>query len=504
MKKYFIFISILIFHLISSPSSAKKLKFIDMLDKAVKNSFDLKISQIDIKISKAGVKEARSEYFPSLSAGFYNSYDRDLSNSTSGINSVGDSVVIGATKFQNALSLGLQYDLFDFGVKGKRLLIAKKDCTQKEIEYEKQLRNLKIELADIYTNALTAYKEIQFNKELLRLNKELFGMYEKLDTAGTVRKTELTDQALKVARLINKLDNNKTQFKIALEDLSLKTGEEYNIENLEILNLYAKENSFEPVSFKQEKNKDGVIQLEAVESKFIDVEKLPEYKTYQLEIEKKKAELSLLRRQALPDTKFITGYYLYGTNKSDYFDAMRDFKQRSLSFRISTSFPIFDGFKNFAQREKTKLQIERLEQERDSKIEKIKNYYEKLYEESKDFAGKYENQEKSLKLVREKIQMLEKLNDQELIDKVTYLSQKNDLLSQELEIEKSIIENEANSYKLSVLAGLEFLPENSEPETQLNTEPDKNIPLNTSVNDQSIIELMPIDYSQNNNISREE
>ena len=271
MQKLILGILILLFS--NSCVWAETLDFNNVLDKAVQNSFDLKISRLNVDISNAGIKEARSEYFPMLSTSFYNSYDRDLSNSSSNINSVGDSVILGTTRYQNALSLGMQYNLFDFGIRGKKMLIAKKDKTQKEIEYERQLRNLKIEIVDLYSQALLANKELATNTELMLLNKDLFAMYENLSVAGTIRKTEMMNQALKVARLINRADELKTELKNTLMDISLKTLDEYDIKDLQIQNIFdtPKENdNIELVS--------NVIKLEAVETDFIETKNLPEYK----------------------------------------------------------------------------------------------------------------------------------------------------------------------------------------------------------------------------------
>lgn len=432
----------------SSGVRAETIYFNDILDKAIQKSFDLKIAQFDVDISKAGIKEARSEYFPLISVGFYNSYDKNLEQTNPSINSVGDSVLLGTTRWQNALSLGLQYNLYDFGIRGKKLYIAKQDRTQKEIEYEKNLRNLKIEMVDLYTRALLADKELTSSEELIVLNKELFGMYEDLNTAGTFRKTQVMDQALKVARLINRIDTLRTEIKNVLKDVTSKTGEEYVFNELEILDIYSEPESEQEENIEQVSN---VIELEIEENAVLRPEELPEYRTYQLEIEKKKAELSILQRQRLPNFKFTTSYYFYGSNPDNYFESFNNFKHRSLSFRVASSLPVFDGFKNQAQREKVEFEIKKLEAQRDKQVNTIKNYYEKVLQESNDFELKNENQQYSLKLVKEKLEMLERLQNEKLIDKLTYLTQKTELINQKFELEKLKINNDANKYKLAVL-----------------------------------------------------
>ena len=342
--------------------------------------------------------------------------------------------------------------------------MAKKDKKVKQTEYIKNLRDLKIGLAEAYTKALLANRELTSNEELLALNKMLFSLYENLYTAGTVRKTDLADQAVKVAVLTNKIDDLTTEYKNAFSDLSFYTGENYTT-SAKILNLFEDEEGVVPVNNIEK----SAIKLEVSKSDILNIEKLPEYKEYQLQIEQKKAELSSLKRQNLPQIKFYTNYYFYGTDQGSFFDTFNDMAGKSAAFGLSTSLPVFDGFKNQAQQERAKLEMERLAVERDKKVQSVKTYYEKVYNETKDMPQKLENQATSLKLTEEKIDMLDKLNEQHLIDKISYLKQKSDLITQKFEHEKTKINSEAAAYKISILAESE-----EEPLPQSNSQ-EKNI-----------------------------
>lgn len=433
---------LIILLIFSTQVEAQTLCFEEVLKQAVENSYDLQISKIDVGISEAGVKEARAEYFPVISLNYNAGYDRDLSDGGSTITPVGDSILLNNTRYQNSASASLQYNLFDFGVRGKKLKIAKKDRTQKQTRYSMDMRDLKLQLADTYTQSLLKYREYLVNKQLLSLNTELFDMQERLYDAGKASKTNVIEQALKVARITNKIDTIRTEYRKNLEDLSFFTGEKYNIENLEL--EYFKEPGFEPVNLK-------TYRAEAIKNTVLDLENLPEYKYYQLEIEKKQAELSILNRQRLPHFKFYTNYYLYGTDKDDYWGTLGDIEDTNLSFRIATTLPVFTGFKNTAQRERAKLEIERLKKQQEKKLKEVEIFYQKMRRESEDYKTVLSNQENSLALVKEKIAMLERLNEQKLIDKISYIEQKTDLISQKLELERVKINNNANEYKLHIL-----------------------------------------------------
>ncbi len=443
----------------SLPTKAQVLTFDEVLDQAIEHSYELQISKMDIGISEAGVKEARSEYFPTINLGYNAGYQRDLSDNNSPLTPVGDSILLNETQFRNSASANLQYNLFDFGARGKKLKIAKKDREQKNVRHSMNMRNLKMELAETYTKVLLNYKELKTNTELLNLNNELFKMQERLHKAGKVPKTEMMEQAIAVARITGKIDEIRTEYQKNLEDLTFYTGREYNPDDLELNYIEQQESGIEKINLETPgENIESLVntsspklEIEAVKTDFLDIENLPEYEYYQLEIEKKQAELAVLNSQRLPHFMFHTGYYLYGADKNSYWDTFSDMGQTNLSFRIASTLPVFTGFKNTAQRDRAKLEIEKLKLQRDKKIEEVKNFYQKMYKESKDYDRVLSNQEKSLELVKEKILMLDRLDEQKLIDKVSYLKQKAELTSQKLELEKVKISNSANEYKLNVM-----------------------------------------------------
>lgn len=444
-------------------SKAETLSFNHILEKAKENSFDLKMSTLDINISKTKIKEAKADYYPILSVNYTNQYDRDLANGSSPLTQVGDSTVVNSTKYVNALYAGMQYNLYDFGIRKQKLIIAQKDTSQKEVTYEKNLRDLKLNLADLYTKALLTSRELAVNNELLKLNKTIFSMFEQLYDNGFSRKTDMTEQAIKVATQINKNDELISELNKSLKDLSYYTNEDYSTAD-RFLNMSEdiKENSeSEEEKFYKVHNIEP-IKLEVKKSELInelDEKNIPEYKQYQLEIEKKKAELSALKRQNLPQFRFYTNYYFYGTDPNNYFQSFSDMDSRSITFRVTSTVPVFDGLKNQAQRERAKLEIERLNMELSKKIETVRNMYEKAYDETQYANQKLENQANALKITEEKLAMLEKLNDEQLIDKISFLKQKTELIAQQFELEKTIINTENATYKLKVLTDSENMAE---------------------------------------------
>ncbi len=64
----------------------------------------------------------------------------------------------------------MNYNLFDFGATGKKVLIAKKDVEQKKVSKDLQIKDLKLKVLELYTKILQANEE---NKNKSRNLKSL-------------------------------------------------------------------------------------------------------------------------------------------------------------------------------------------------------------------------------------------------------------------------------------------------------------------------------------------
>jgi outer membrane protein TolC len=435
-------------------AEAKSLSYLEVLTKSIDNSYDLKMTDKDIDISIASLKEVKADSYPTLKTGFSSEYTNDL-NDQGRISSVGGTFIPPNTQFQDMLSVGLNYNLFDFGVNRKKVGIAKKDIFQKKFERKQTLRELKMEIIELYTKSLLAYKEIKIKQSTLDVDLEIFNMNKRLYDAGTISKIDLANDAIKVAKLVNDLDNLKNQLSSALTDLSFYTREKYSVESAELLDF--DESLFLPVSIQSPNGENQIYQLQAEQKGVVDVypdfdfTKSEEYQIYQLEIEKKKAELDILKKQRLPQFGFYSNYILYGYERSNIGKAFNNLEQTNVSFGISSQLPIFDGFKNQAQRQKTQLQISRLEIERDKKLAELQNKHEKLQQTSIFYNKEISNQQDLLNKVNDKLDMIDKLDEQQLVNKTEVLTNKEELLSQKLELEKSITNKISNIKKLQIL-----------------------------------------------------
>lgn len=430
---------------------ADTLTYRDTLKLAIEKSYDLKMAELDIDISSAELKATKADLYPTLYTQVNTEYNNGLGN-TSNINYVGNTVVSSYTQYRNLASIGLSYNLFDFGAINKKVLVAKKDVEQKKVMVDLQLKDLKLKILDLYSKTLQYNDEIKTKSEILKVYEEMFNAKERLFQAGTTDKISVMDEAVKIARTQDEINNSKLEFKKALNDLSTFTMQTYNPNNLEVLGfeeLNIQSNIVPVGNFAPLK---AAVSEEKMDSAF-NPDKSLESKYYDFELEKKKAELEMYKKQRLPSFKFYTNYLLYGQDPNQYFQAFSSFKQASLAFGISGSFAIFDGFKNKANKEKAALEIKRIQLEKEKKLVELKAEYEKSYASYESYSEELTYKKELLAKVQQKLNALERMSDNGLVPKTEILSAKAELLSQEFELQKNIINISSKIKEIQVMTG---------------------------------------------------
>lgn len=455
MKKK-IYLVLLIIFLFQTWAFGTELTYKDTLNAAINNSFDLKMSQLDIGISKAQLKSVRADWYPSLSMQFNTEYNKDLTNGRGSYAYAGNTMITPYTQFRDMLYLTISYNLFDFGVQGKKVHIAKQELAQKEINYNMQLRDLKLKILELYGKIEQHNNAINTKSEILSLYKNMFSNKERMFKAGINDKLSVMDEAVKIAKTQNEIENSKLELKNALEDLTYYTKNNYNISNLSVQSINMEEQDDKNIVSISSKN---IIESEINKNKYnlnFDPYTTDEAKYYDLEIDKKKSELSILKRQLFPSFRFYTGYSLYGQNPHNYYSSIQDISQRSFVVGISSQYVFFDGFKNRANREKTKLEIEKLQVEKEKKLSELENKYQKSYKAYETYNEELNVNRQLLATVKEKLNDIERLNANKLTDQNQLLSAKADLLNQEYELEQNIINITSKLEEMKIMAGADI------------------------------------------------
>ena len=448
-KKILLIITLVL--VFSSEAMAETLTYRNTLNQAVNHSFDLKISNLDIDISKAELKATKSDLYPLLNFQLNTEHNNDLSNNA-GFAYAGGTVISPYTQYRNMANITASYNLFDFGVIGKKVFIAKKTIDQKQIAQELQLKDLKLKILELYTKTLQSNDEIKTKSEILKVYEEMFLAKERLFQAGITNKISVMDEAVNIARTQNDIENSKLTLRTSLEDLSSYTQQKYDLKDIEVLDLeeFNVESNIVPIS--DTAPLKAKVENESVDFSF-NPENSPEAKYYNFEIEKKKAELEIYKKQRYPNFKLYASYAFYGQDPSQYFASIENVSQRNLTVGLSGNFAIFDGFKNKASRKKATLEIRKIQLQKDKKLNELNTEYEKTYAAYDSYLQELAIKKTLLSRVQEKEDSLERMCENGLIERNQMLKTKADLLSQEFELQKNIINISYKIKEIQILTG---------------------------------------------------
>lgn len=406
------------------------INFDDVLVKAKDHSYDLQIADYNVLISKQMVRGARSEYFPKLnfSAGTeYTRNFRDAKEST--VMSIGDAFINPYTRYQSILGVTVGYNLFDFGVRGGNLKIAKEDAELKELETKEKLQELNLTLLDIYTKILITTKQIETNKTILDLEQKNLEMKERLFAAKEISKTELNDEKVKVETIKNKISDLKSIRAESLNWLSFYTGEEYNQDKLKIADI--KKSNFDVLSFQ-------------------DYTKSIIWKIHEKNIKKKELELKVAKRTNYPKVNVYGRYYLYGANHSNYGRSL-GIEPSNFSVGASLNMPIFDGFKNSANIQKTALELKQLQVERDKAIAQLMTRLATMRSNLMFLDEQINGNNIIVKELTDKEKSVRKLVSKKVASPLDENDAKIELLNQMIELDKNTITQNAITRGIQIL-----------------------------------------------------
>lgn len=396
-----------------------KINFDDILLKAKDHAYDLQIGDYNVLIAKQGIKGARSEYFPKLVAMAGTEYTknyRDVREST--VMSIGEAFINPYTRYQSVLGVTLSYNLFDFGVRGGNLKIAKKDVEVKELENEQKLQELNLTLVDTYAKIQMTQRQIEINKEIFDLQSKNLVMKKRLFDAGELSKTELNDEEVKVAEVEKRIFELKQMLVESINWLQFYTGEQYDIDGLKVADI--KKPDFDVMSGN-------------------DYTKSVTWKFYEEQLKKKELELKVVQRMNYPKVNAYGRYYLYGSDHSSYPDVYKDIGPSNFTVGANVNMLLFDGMKNRANIHKTALEYKQLQVERDKAIAQLMTRLATMRSNLMFLDKQIEDNNKIIDELTDKEVSVKRLVSKKLASPIEENEAKIKLLEQHIELEKNTI-----------------------------------------------------------------
>lgn len=393
------------------------LEFNDILQKAKNHSYDLKIADFETLAVAQDIRGARSEYFPKLFFSASTEYNKNFQDTRSTPTTyVGDIFVNQYTRYQSVLGFTLSYNLFDFGVRKGILDISKEDTeTQKLLKYAQQ-QELVLNIIDTYTKIFIMRKQSDYDKEILKLAKDNLQMKERLYNAGELSKSELNDQKVQVEKFENEILELNSRLSEYLNLLAFYTNEDYDINDFSISDMERPD--IDPYSFD-------------------DYTKTVTYDIYSSNIKKKELEVKVAKRNYLPKLNMYSRYYFYGSDVRSYPETNKDIDPSNWSIGASLNMPIFDGMKQSSVVQKSKLELQKAEVERDKSLAELRNRISTMRSNLFYLGKQIEHNERIINELTEKEKSAERMLSKRLVSAVDLNEIKIDLLTEKSEYEKN-------------------------------------------------------------------
>ncbi len=381
------------------------------------NSLELRLYKMDIKIQNTLVREAYSGYYPVITFSGNSEYNKDLTNSSAGVQSIGGSVISSNTLFQNSLTLNLNYTLYDFGSREKKIQIQKNEFLIKQFTLCKKKKEIFQKILDFYKNALISHLSISKYTQILSLKNKLYDSKKRLFKAGEISKSDVANEAIEIIELENSLKTKEKEYKKTLLELS----------KLSYIKI-DKKDTLKPFKTKQNLPKQKNFQ-NSIKAKIIDKR-----------IEEKKKELNLLQNANKPVLSLYSSYSLYGSDVNRLESSFDNIRSNNYKVGIGFKLNLFDGYSNRYKKAKVLLEIQRL---------KIEKKLLKLEFETQNLALKnrlkYSSKIRKQNLIQ--LQDLTRLNNMQKrlrkikkIDLLAYINHKIKMIEKQMKIKTQNIQ----------------------------------------------------------------
>lgn len=392
------------------------LSFASVCDRALEHSYDLALSAIDTRLARNKVHEAMVPFLPTLNGCFNTEYVGSLEKQNTLQNQqavvVGNSILPGNTRFQQAATLNTNYTVADFGVRWNQLKAAKQHARSTELQQNVHARDLRLEVLDAYTQALLTFKQVKSKERQIQLASKLYEVNTRLWHAGKISRIELGEQAIGLKNAETELSELRQTLGENLNKLTSYTQEPYYVPSVILTDI-----DCEPAPSSQP---------------FIP-SNTPDFKAYELLIKEKSSELRSLRAQRYPQVVAFTNFVMYGSNGNDLVASVGALRPRAMYFGIGLQMPIFDGFKTRVAVEGKKLEMARLATERDKRLWELHSDYQKSATAASLYSVELSTRAELVSNSQEQLGMVIRMTESQVMERSKALAEQIDLVKRQLE-----------------------------------------------------------------------
>jgi len=414
-------------------ASAETISFGTASAKAIQKSYDLILGAIDSGIAKNKVREAKVAYKPTLNTSVNTEYVAGIGPQGSTQNQqavvVGNTILPGNTRFQNAISLNGNYTINDFGNRANTLKAAKFHALSSDIQLKIAARDLKLDVLDAYIQALLTYKQAKSLEQQLALQSQLYEMKTKLWHAGKISRIDLGEQAIA-------LKNTETELQAMRQTLG---------DNLNKLSSFTQEPYYVPSVIMEDLDCEPAVKFE----RFVPAA-TPDFQAYGLLIKEKQAEMRAINAQRYPQLVAFTNFVLYGSNKNEYFTGWSNIRARAGYFGIGMQLPVYDGGKTKVALDGKKLEIARLVAERDKKLWGLRSDYQKAATAANLYGVELDTKAELVSTSKDQLGMVVRLTASQVMEKTKAISEQIELAKHQLNEDSTRMKHLAAAKRLMI------------------------------------------------------
>ena len=410
---------------------AQDLSFAEIMEQALVNSYDLKIGGLDVEIGEQRLAEARALYLPTLSMNLTNEYLHDLSKDATGTVSVGDTIISGnESTYQHSVALSAQYLLYDFGARPLKYRNVQRNVVLAQHAKAQRLIDLKIEVLSLYGTGLQLHKKIEIWSALLSQRKEVYQFTQRLVEAGSKGKLDQGNAAIALAEALQTCEALKQEMAGVLEKLTYYTGKSYQMAEVRFTDF-------------PEKTGAAVV---------ADVSNLPEIKAYDVAIEQKKAEYDIALRLWLPTLTMYSSYRMYGNDPVSFSNSFENLEEKNATIGVILNMNLFNGFSDHAKAGRLQKELLKLQVEKAKKVAEDEQKVRTLAQKNILSEQGLEDWRAYRVALTEQGGMGERLAEQQILDRISWLQQKGVQLEKQLALELTGVERCVSALQLQMLA----------------------------------------------------
>lgn len=329
---------------ITIPCRADFLDYRNVVKDSISYSAALRVKMQDVFITEAEYKSNFAGLYPAFDlSGRAERYENIDHRNDTGINTIGNEVIgSNQSAWRSALSLSGQYYFshwykkrFEAGYYEKLRDSSIHEC---EMEEKKMIRDV----TEIFRFITESKIKLKYANAILNHLKEISSLKEKAFAKGQFSYEDVLKAQTDVLITQKDITGINKDIRENLENLTNYTGKVYPV-NVEIIPLPVN-NQLSTV------NETGVIA------------RMPEYKARQKELEAFRFKEKSTSNNFLPDIAIYGRYDLYNSSPNGMDDSLKDVRATDYSVGVHVSIPLFDGGVRKWEREKTRHELKKAEE----------------------------------------------------------------------------------------------------------------------------------------------